>query len=322
MNKNKKVKSKTTANKNQTRSCKNDMESTFIIPTLDLFSTSPTSEELPGFFHFQHSYALQPRNHLLPSLEPPFLTSFNQSDKARSSRFNAVLADMKEVMRNDPFSKFVIFSSYCESLRAFHRFFSSILHDPDSNERHLDSVVVDSKSSPVERKAGLSRFIDDPNCNICLLHSGLAASGLTLTIASVCYIIEPMQNAAEEAQALSRVHRIGQVHNVRCVVFFARDTVEERLLALRQKNKMLSEHLVDSADLLCPEEEEAEGEDSGGSGGKAKLRKNGSVQAVKTLQSSSKSSNSSFFTASNLQLLYGVPDHRLEFDNGVIDLVD
>jgi E3 ubiquitin-protein ligase SHPRH len=81
----------------------------------------------------------------------------------------------------------------------------------------------------------LRRFNDEPDCNVLLLASGPAASGLTLTIANTLYVLEPTDNAAQEAQAVSRVHRIGQTKNTRCVIFYARGTHEERILALRQE---------------------------------------------------------------------------------------
>ncbi|CAM9773562.1 unnamed protein product [Ectocarpus sp. 12 AP-2014] len=46
-------------------------------------------------------------------------------------------------------------------------------------------------------------------------------------------MLDPVWSAADEAQALNRAHRIGQTHTVRCVVFYMKDSVEERLLALR-----------------------------------------------------------------------------------------
>lgn len=61
----------------------------------------------------------------------------------------------------------------------------------------------------------------------------------------MCYFIEPTSNAADEAQALSRIHRIGQSQSVKCVIFYAKNTFEERLLAIRQRNGILSELLSD-----------------------------------------------------------------------------
>jgi hypothetical protein len=61
-------------------------------------------------------------------------------------------------------------------------------------------------------------------------------------------MLEPLANAAEEAQALSRVHRIGQTHPVRCVIFYAKNTYEERLLSQRQKAGTLSSAIANFAE--------------------------------------------------------------------------
>jgi SNF2 family DNA or RNA helicase len=53
--------------------------------------------------------------------------------------------------------------------------------------------------------------------------------------------MEPMLNAADEAQALSRVHRFGQPVKVRCVCFYAKNGVEERVLLMRQEARALTE---------------------------------------------------------------------------------
>lgn len=75
---------------------------------------------------------------------------------------------------------------------------------------------------------------------------GAGAVGLTLTAANVLYLMEPSHSLADEAQALNRAHRIGQTRPVRCVIFFARGTVEERMLALRKS----SDAFVESAEAL------------------------------------------------------------------------
>lgn len=90
----------------------------------------------------------------------------------------------------------------------------------------------------------MNRFLKDPACNICLIPLGSGASGLTLTVARVCYFLEPVQNAAVEAQAVNRIHRISQTRDVRCVTFFARNSIEERVLAFRKAQGMLTELLA------------------------------------------------------------------------------
>ena len=81
----------------------------------------------------------------------------------------------------------------------------------------------------------VARFREDPECRVLLLHAGSAAAGLTLTHADLVILLEPFLSPGDEAQAANRVHRIGQTRAVRCVTYFVRGTVEERLLAFRTR---------------------------------------------------------------------------------------
>ena len=56
--------------------------------------------------------------------------------------------------------------------------------------------------------------------------------GLNLTEADYCFLLDPWWNPATEAQAVDRTHRIGQTRNVMVYRLIAKDTIEEKVLAL------------------------------------------------------------------------------------------
>jgi E3 ubiquitin-protein ligase SHPRH len=58
-----------------------------------------------------------------------------------------------------------------------------------------------------------------------------------LTHADLVILLEPFLSPGDEAQAANRAHRIGQTRPVRCVTYFVRGTVEERLLAFRARQR-------------------------------------------------------------------------------------
>jgi len=63
---------------------------------------------------------------------------------------------------------------------------------------------------------------------------GVGAAGLTLTAAKTLILLEPSHSLADEAQAMSRIHRIGQkAECVKICVLFTRGTIEERMLRMR-----------------------------------------------------------------------------------------
>lgn len=60
------------------------------------------------------------------------------------------------------------------------------------------------------------------------------SAGLTLTVASTAFILEPCLNPGLEAQAAARIHRLGQGASTRVVRLLASDTVEQNVLRLQQ----------------------------------------------------------------------------------------
>ncbi|CAL0315584.1 unnamed protein product [Lupinus luteus] len=66
------------------------------------------------------------------------------------------------------------------------------------------------------------------------------ANGLNLLEAQHVVLVEPLLNPAAEAQAISRVHRIGQKHKTLIHRFIVKDTVEESIYKL---NRNRSNHL-------------------------------------------------------------------------------
>jgi SNF2 family DNA or RNA helicase len=63
--------------------------------------------------------------------------------------------------------------------------------------------------------------------------------GLNLTEADYVFILDPWWNPASEAQAVDRTHRIGQAKNVMVYRLVARDTIEEKVMALKAKKSRL-----------------------------------------------------------------------------------
>jgi SNF2 family DNA or RNA helicase len=71
--------------------------------------------------------------------------------------------------------------------------------------------------------------------------------GLNLHAAEYVYLLDPWWNPAVEAQAIDRAHRIGQTRQVFAYRLIARDTVEEKVLALQQSKRDLADAII-SAD--------------------------------------------------------------------------
>jgi SNF2 family DNA or RNA helicase len=63
--------------------------------------------------------------------------------------------------------------------------------------------------------------------------------GLTLTEADYCILLDPWWNPATENQAIDRTHRIGQDKPVMVYRLVAKDTIEEKVMALKERKAAL-----------------------------------------------------------------------------------
>jgi superfamily II DNA or RNA helicase len=72
--------------------------------------------------------------------------------------------------------------------------------------------------------------------------------GLNLTEADYCVILDPWWNPATEAQAVDRLHRIGQTKRVMVYRLVAKDTLEEKVMALKARKSALFSNVMDGGD--------------------------------------------------------------------------
>ena len=69
--------------------------------------------------------------------------------------------------------------------------------------------------------------------------------GLNLTEADYVFLLDPWWNPATETQAVDRTHRIGQSKNVMVYRLVARGTIEEKVMALKEKKAQLFSAVMD-----------------------------------------------------------------------------
>jgi superfamily II DNA or RNA helicase len=86
---------------------------------------------------------------------------------------------------------------------------------------------------------------DGPPVMIASLKAG--GLGLNLTAADCVFILDPWWNPAAEDQAADRAHRIGQDRPVMVYRIVAEQTVEERILALQERKRALTEAALGGA---------------------------------------------------------------------------
>lgn len=85
------------------------------------------------------------------------------------------------------------------------------------------------------REEQLESFRGDPLKIVLIVSLRAGACGLNLTCASQCVILDPFWNPFVEAQAIDRIHRIGQTKVVKVHRIVIPHTVEENILQLQDK---------------------------------------------------------------------------------------
>ena len=111
----------------------------------------------------------------------------------------------------------------------------------------IQHCYLDGKTQ--DRAAVLRRFKDgtDPVFLISLKAGGF---GLNLTEADYCFLLDPWWNPATETQAIDRTHRIGQTRNVIVYRLIAKDTIEEKVMALKARKAELFANVIDDGNVF------------------------------------------------------------------------
>jgi SNF2 family DNA or RNA helicase len=116
------------------------------------------------------------------------------------------------------------------------------LHDEGLTTRYLDGRTRDRQQEIDAFRAG-----DGDVFCISLKAGGF---GLTLTEADYVFVLDPWWNPATEAQAIDRVHRIGQQRPVHVFRLVSQGTIEEKVVALQERKRDLFDQVVDDGGAL------------------------------------------------------------------------
>ncbi len=98
--------------------------------------------------------------------------------------------------------------------------------------------------STKDRQAEVDRF-QKGKIPVFLISLKAGGFGLNLTAADTVILYDPWWNPAVEAQAADRVHRIGQTRSVNVYRLVAKDSVEEKILALQERKRNIAADFIE-----------------------------------------------------------------------------
>lgn len=102
----------------------------------------------------------------------------------------------------------------------------------------------DGSTSAPDREKAIQSFQNDEEVRVFLISLKAGGVGLNLTAADYVYIVDPWWNPAVEQQAIDRTHRIGQTKNIFAYRMICRDTIEDKILQLQEKKRVLAKELI------------------------------------------------------------------------------
>lgn len=136
-----------------------------------------------------------------------------------STKLDALMEQVRDIVAEG--HRTLVFSQFTRFLDAARQ----RLRAEDIDHCYLDGSTRDRAAVLREFKEGTA-----PAFLISLKAGGF---GVNLAEADYCILLDPWWNPATEAQAVDRVHRIGQVKPVVVYRLVARDTIEEKVMALK-----------------------------------------------------------------------------------------
>jgi len=154
-----------------------------------------------------------------------------------SAKLDLLLMQLDDVMQGG--HKALVFSQFTSMLAIVRQ---------RLDKQKIPYAYLDGQT--VNRQKVVERFQEDPDCPLFLISLKAGGLGLNLTAAEYVFLLDPWWNPAVEAQAIDRAHRIGQLQKVFAYRLIARNTVEEKVLALQSTKRALADAIINADNSL------------------------------------------------------------------------
>ncbi|KAK0769533.1 DNA helicase rad5 [Friedmanniomyces endolithicus] len=160
--------------------------------------------------------------------------SLRRVNQLSSTKVSALLTALKKLRKTDPMAKSVVFSQFTSFLD---------LVGPALAAARIPTLRFDGSMSQRERARVLADFANRTGFTVLLLSLRAGGVGLNLTCAKRVFMLDPWWSFAVEAQAIDRVHRMGQTEEVEVVRFIIEGSIEEKMLKIQERKKFIASSL-------------------------------------------------------------------------------
>ncbi|KAJ9476773.1 putative DNA repair protein RAD5 (putative) [Pseudozyma hubeiensis] len=156
-----------------------------------------------------------------------------------SGKISGLIMDLQARLAQDPTHKAVVFSHWPKMLN----FMCEALVQND-----IAAVVFGGNEA--KQAEALRAIRDDEKVRVILVpfRASAGAAGLTLTSCNLAYLMEPALDAALEAQAIGRIHRIGQRRETTVLRVKMKDTIEDAVMHIADERSRRGMELATHTD--------------------------------------------------------------------------
>ncbi|TPX18878.1 uncharacterized protein E0L32_011430 [Thyridium curvatum] len=159
------------------------------------------------------------------------------SSASKHTMQSAKIRQLVEILHKEVHEhKFIVFSQFTSMLDLVEPFF---------RKEGFKFTRYDGGMKNDAREESLHRLRNDAGTRILLCSLKCGSLGLNLTAATRVVILEPFWNPFVEEQAIDRVHRLTQTVDVVVYRLTVAGTVEERILELQDKKRLLAEQAIE-----------------------------------------------------------------------------
>lgn len=145
------------------------------------------------------------------------------------AKIELLLSDIQEALSQN--RKILIYSQFTTMLQLIRSHFP-------------DALYLDGSTPPATRGDLVQSFQEGSN-PLFLLSLKAGGVGLNLTAADYVLLFDPWWNEAVERQAIDRAHRIGQKKTVIAKRYLIPNSIEEKMLQLKNKKQAAADQLLD-----------------------------------------------------------------------------
>ena len=154
--------------------------------------------------------------------------------KDGSNKIEELERIVSEYIKNN--HKVLIFSSFKTAL--------NIVKEKLNNSK-IKTYMIDGSVPAKTRVEMVESFNENDDIKVFLIMLKSGGTGLNLASADVVIHLDLWWNPQAENQATDRAHRIGQTHTVEVIHLITKGTIEEKILELQNKKRILSDKLID-----------------------------------------------------------------------------